>query len=561
MNSDRDSGGRVAAQRVKLAVAVAILTASTLAGCISASEPEPGQIQLNSALPPVTVIDSSLAISTSAALFVTSPIVIVAAVTDRVAMGLAAETALVIGAPLLTVATSANPSTSPGSSTPPTESTNPARTPEDAGLSAEIARLRPTMVITVGAVGELSVGEAERHDLPADARALNEAIGGDAITSPGPASIDDIARSAASTNRGTPDGTLGPLPRAAPDRLNARAVLTDTPDAYAAAVIARAAGVQIIVAATAGDILADPVVISALSAETTVMQTLLIGASFAEQPDPDWSVRAANGGYQLTGGGQRLFGSHRFVALYGTPHTPVLGVLGEQDETATIERATQLASEHAPLSDRPIVATLEIIATVAAGSAGSDGNYSNELDPTALTPLIDAAAAAGVYVVLDLQPGRTDFLTQAKQYRVLLERPNVGLALDPEWRLGPDQVHLEQIGTVDASEINATTTWLADLIDANSLPPKMLVLHEFRTSMITNRSAIDTTPPQLEFLAHVDGQGSQPDKAATYTALLSEPPVGVAVGWKNFIDEDEPVLTPTQTMTTVNPIPDFISYQ
>ena len=41
-----------------------------------------------------------------------------------------------------------------------------------------------------------------------------------------------------------------------------------------------------------------------------------------------------------------------------------------------------------------------------------------------------------MYVVLDLQPGRTDFLTQAKRYEPLLALPHVGLALDPEWRLG-----------------------------------------------------------------------------------------------------------------------------
>ena len=73
----------------------------------------------------------------------------------------------------------------------------------------------------------------------------------------------------------------------------------------------------------------------------------------------------------------------------------------------------------------------------------------------AATPLPDvqAAAAAGQYVVLDLQPGRTDFLTQARRYESLLTEPNVGLALDPEWRLAPDQVPLRQIGGVDASEV------------------------------------------------------------------------------------------------------------
>ena len=68
---------------------------------------------------------------------------------------------------------------------------------------------------------------------------------------------------------------------------------------------------------------------------------------------------------------------------------------------------------------------------------------------------MDAAREAGVYVMLDLQPGRTDFLTQAKRYEELLAQPHVGLALDPEWRLGPQQLHLEQIGSVGIDEVNS----------------------------------------------------------------------------------------------------------
>jgi hypothetical protein len=87
-----------------------------------------------------------------------------------------------------------------------------------------------------------------------------------------------------------------------------------------------------------------------------------------------------------------------------------------------------------------------------------------------LRPWVDAARAAGIYVMLDLQPGRTDFLTQAQRYAELLAQPNVGLALDPEWRLKPDQVHLAQIGSVTADEINRTGAWLAAFTREHTLP-------------------------------------------------------------------------------------------
>jgi hypothetical protein len=336
-------------------------------------------------------------------------------------------------------------------------------------------------------------------------------------------------------------------------------VVSGTDDAAASAT-ARAAGAELL-ALPEGvtDLQQDASVVKTMGA-SEADGTLVVGSAFAGVDHLDWSVAAARSGAELPGGGQRFFPDRRFVALYGAPGTSALGVLGEQDVAATVQRAADTAASYEASSDRPVVPMLELIATVAAGDAGPDGDYSNELDPERLRPYVEAAADAGQYVVLDLQPGRTDFLTQARRYESLLTEPNVGLALDPEWRLAPDQVPLRQIGGVDASEVNAVSTWLADLVDAHALPPKLFVLHQFRSSMLRDRAAIDLSRPELTTLVHVDGQGSQPDKQATWRALHDGAPE-VAWGWKNFFDEDEPMLTPEQTMTEVSPVPDLVTYQ
>jgi len=203
---------------------------------------------------------------------------------------------------------------------------------------------------------------------------------------------------------------------------------------------------------------------------------------------------------------------------------------------------------------------MEVIATVAAGDAGPDGDYSTELPASTLEPYVDAATDAGMPVILDLQPGRSDFLSQAKRYEALLAKPNVWLALDPEWRLTADQVPLEQIGSVSASEVNEVSSWLADLVRSKGLPPKAFVLHQFRLSMIQDRSSLESHP-ELDVLIHVDGQGSQPDKQATWKALHQDAPEGVHWGWKNFFDEDTPMLSPEQTMADVQPTPSLVTYQ
>ena len=236
-------------------------------------------------------------------------------------------------------------------------------------------------------------------------------------------------------------------------------------------------------------------------------------------------------------------------------------MLGEQEPKATIKRAADTAAPYEPLADGPVVPALEIIATVASSAAGPDNNYSTESTVEDLLPLVDLAGKNGQYVVLDLQPGRTDFVTQAKLYQKLLERPYVGLALDPEWRLRPGEVHMRQIGHVELSEVNKVVDWLADLTREHDLPRKLLILHQFQVRMIPGVNKVDQSRSELAVLIHADGQGSQASKQDTWRVLHENAPSVHYWGWKNFYDEDIPgPLSPKQTMQVV-PTPNFISYQ
>ena len=265
--------------------------------------------------------------------------------------------------------------------------------------------------------------------------------------------------------------------------------------------------------------------------------------------------------YEFPGGGRTLLPGYQLVAIYGSPGEPALGLLGQQDAMTAVARVKALAEEYKPLINKPIYPTFEIIATIASGSPTDNGDYSREIDVSQLQTWVDTARNDGVYVILDLQPGRTDFLTQAKEYEPLLVQPNVGLALDPEWRLQPDQFHLQQIGHVSIDEVNAVVGWLADLTKQHNLPQKAFVLHEFRPDMITNREQLDTSrSSELAYIIHVDGLGTQPAKANTWSVLQQNAPAGVHWGWKNFTQQDKPMLTPTET-AAIQPQPELISYQ
>lgn len=268
----------------------------------------------------------------------------------------------------------------------------------------------------------------------------------------------------------------------------------------------------------------------------------------------------ANQNYRFPDGGRILFPDYRLVALYGSPRFPELGALGQQDASASIKRVKKLSEKYQTHTRQRVLPAFEIIATVAADSPTENGDYSRETPPEQLKPWAEAAKSAGVYVVLDLQPGRSHFLKQAKAYESLLKLPNVGLALDPEWRLEPHQIPLEQIGSAETKEINQTAAWLAKLTRKYNLPQKLFLLHQFRLDMIANRHQLDASHKELAYVIQMDGQGTQAQKADTWRAITANPPEGVRFGWKNFYKEDKPILSPQATMA-VKPHPWYVSYQ
>ena len=356
----------------------------------------------------------------------------------------------------------------------------------------------------------------------------------------------------------------GADPRIAdPDAEAAATLLLDPADADAAGPVVARASVE----AAAGTVVDVPAADPRATSDTVAAAraadgdgVLALGSAFGEPEVVDSRLATARTTPELPGGGQLAFPGRRMIAAYGSPGVPSMGILGEQDLDATVERVQELAAEYDDHSDVPALPAMEIITTIASSQPGADGDYSAEVAPETLRPWVDRAAEEGIYVVLDLQPGTTHFLEQAKLYEDLLKEPHVGLALDPEWRLDGGQQHLQQIGSVDAEEVNEVSTWLADLTAENDLPQKVFILHQFSRSMLSDREDVDASRDELSMVLHADGNGTPGMKMETYDSLRAELPDGIRMAWKNFYDEDDPTFTPEQTMD-VEPTPWFVSYQ
>lgn len=534
---------------------------------------------------------AAIALAASTALFESAPVVVVAAQEDDDEILRAASAAVALGAPLLLA---------------DGDLTGDAAAPGVA-LREELTRLEAEAALTFGVASDAE-DSADASEKPAD---TEDASDSDGEVDPGtdviwvPAPADDVqlsellgikAEDAVVVDKKkeikgvltSPRGSFTPLRRADADDdadvsvekptqttqpgadmtlpetelaeplTDVLALTTNSSKGLAAVATTTAAGAQLTVI-PGGDPRRSATSVAAI-ADADYAQAIGIGAAFENDETLSWRLKTAATGVELPGGGQLVFPGKRYVALYGTPSTSALGLLGEQDVPATVKRAHKHAKKYQDLSDDTVVPALEIIATVASAGAGADGNYSNELPPESLRPLIDAAHEQGQYVLLDLQPGRASFLEQAKQYKDLLKLPYVGLALDPEWNLGPDEKHLTKIGSVTSKEVNDVVTWLADFTQQRALPQKMLVLHQFQVRMIDTVDDVDLSRSELAVLIHVDGQGGQSAKQSTWKTLHAEAEDIQWWGWKNFYDEDHPMLTPKET-AKVKPFPNFISYQ
>jgi hypothetical protein len=260
---------------------------------------------------------------------------------------------------------------------------------------------------------------------------------------------------------------------------------------------------------------------------------------------------------QLPHGGTKLFPAYRLIAYYGSGTGPGLGVLGRGTPEQAAVATEKQARAYAPFG-RTVQPVMELITTTAQAKPGPDGNYSIASDPAVVQRYLNAARRHKMLLILDFQPGRGNFLPQVRRYERFLEQPDVGVALDSEWRMRPGQVPGTVIGSAGASEINAVSSYVAGIVAKHRLPEKVFLVHQFRTQMLPDRPKI-AARPGLATIFHADGFGTQELKKGVYRTLAL-PGAPFHVGFKLFYKADTNMMSPAQAMA-LRPQPDLITYQ
>jgi hypothetical protein len=251
-----------------------------------------------------------------------------------------------------------------------------------------------------------------------------------------------------------------------------------------------------------------------------------------------------------------LVPANRIVSVYGAPQLTAT-IVGRKSARAAGRQAARLAGRYSDAHTRPGLAAIDLIATIATADAGSDGKYRTRQSPELIDAYLAAARQADARLMLDIQPGRSSFRREVRAFRPWLREPDVDIALDPEWNVGRRGVPGQTEGSVGPRQVNRVSNLIAHTVRANDLPPKLLVVHQFREGSVRGEDRVLQRPGRVEVALNFDGIGSPSAKVAGYEAL-AEP--DLFNGFSIFVRLDTRTMDPGEVVELVPPA-DFVMYQ
>jgi len=248
------------------------------------------------------------------------------------------------------------------------------------------------------------------------------------------------------------------------------------------------------------------------------------------------------------------------VGYCGTPGAPALGsLLGNLQARA---RALETEASHYADGRKPLP-VFELIAVVVQSGAGPDGKFRRRVDDSVVDQYLRAARQAKALLLLNVQPGHSDFLTEVKSFESYLHEPDVGLALDPEWAMKPKQQPGVYYGQTTGEVVNDVGAYLSEIVEKDNLPEKALVFHQVNREVLKDEELIGAHPGVV-LIKSVDGLGPAHTKVNTYNYLIKTMQSYVHPGFKLFFDEDtrngSHLMAPRQVMS-LNPKPEYVMYE
>jgi hypothetical protein len=256
---------------------------------------------------------------------------------------------------------------------------------------------------------------------------------------------------------------------------------------------------------------------------------------------------------ELPRGGRTLFPRFTVVGFYGMQG---LDVLGAGEPEAVAQRLLKVARPYAR-PGRPVMPMFELIATVAHPFPTPSGLYRTHQEDEVVQRYLAAVRRIDGVLVLDVQPGRDDFVAALRHWERYLRQPDIGIALDPEFAMGPGQVPGRHLGRTNAAAINRASAYVAGIVRRHRLPQKLFMIHQFHDSMMRDKAKV-AIRPGLAMAWNADGFGVRSAKLDDYRSYTRDR--RFHPGLKLFYENDVDLMSPREVMR-LKPPPRVVNYQ
>src|SRR5919106_430397 len=183
-------------------------------------------------------------------------------------------------------------------------------------------------------------------------------------------------------------------------------------------------------------------------------------------------------------------------------------VLGAGPPDVVARRLLEVARPYAR-PGRPVMPMFELIATIAHPFPTPSGLYRTHQEDAVVRSFLKAVRRIDGVLVLDVQPGRDDFLSSVRHWEPYLRLPDVGIAR------------------------------------RHRLPQKLFIIHQFHDSMIRDKARI-AIRPGLAMTWNADGFGARSAKLDDYRSYTRDR--RFHPGLKLFYENDVNLMSPREVM-------------
>ncbi len=277
-------------------------------------------------------------------------------------------------------------------------------------------------------------------------------------------------------------------------------------------------------------------------------------AQFLASNDGEAAARPVPASKASKAAGRRLFPQNRVVSLYGAAGG--FGVLGRRSLNGAANKLRDQVKPYRRHSPKPVIPAFDLVAVIATQCGGSRDKCRVRVSDSIISRYLKKVRKLDGRLILDIQPGRSNVLSEIKHLRPFIRKPDVDVAIDAEWNVGRREEPGQDAGSIQASRLNRAIKAIRRIQNQNDLSPKLLIVHQFSSGSVKHRSRVNK-PSGVDVTINFDGIGSPAAKRAGYANIHSP---RLFNGFSLFYKLDSNLMKPSGVLR-LNPKPNYVMYQ